>query len=441
MFKIILGISSSIASCKALELAKMLRLNNFEVKIVPTQNCLKLFGSDFKKEFEKNGFSVLTDLFEKQATAEDYLQQKREIPHIQLAKWADLILLAPATANQIGKLANGVYDDLLTNLICASLAKVFLAPAMNKNMWQNPVVQANLKKLENYNYQIIQPSVGNMVCGDFGVGRLANLEVILQKVKAYFSTENISTKNQQKFKKTVLITAGQTTQKIDEIRTISNLSSGETGLLLAEKMLKNGYKIILLTSKKTNPLLFKNLLLNPLNVFDLQDYSNLNQAIFKANFSCYFYQSYQDLESLIIKNQNLADIIFHLAAVSDFEVDNKIKKLNSQKEQKLVLKPLPKLLGKIRKINPKAFLVGFKLTTKNQNLEAKMLKLLKENNLNMVVGNYQTETTGAAAKENRFYLLNKKLESKKLAKLKKPEAVEVLLKEVFAEYNQTKKIK
>jgi phosphopantothenoylcysteine decarboxylase/phosphopantothenate--cysteine ligase len=461
---ILLGVSSSISAIKSLELCQKLKSNGFFVKVVVTKNTLKLFGEEFLKEFQKNGFEVYTCLFEKNIKAEKYLNQTKDIPHIFLAKWAEIILVAPATASFIGKLANGIYDDLLSNLICASTTKIILAPAMNTTMWKQAAVQQNITKLKNYGYQIIQPEGGLLACGDVGTGRLANIDTILESLNLTISNNNftnikthktkqnfnffqksiklknkfnkfldgfnkfaIKNKTNLTFSKTVLITAGATSQKIDEIRTITNLSSGKTGLIIAKEMLDRGFKVILLVSKNVDSSLFKDFFSDPVKVLELQKTDWNNSLFLNPNLSLEFFETFSDLDKLIEKRKNQAAIIFHCSAVSDFEIQTKNTKLSSQKEQILKLKPLPKIIKKIRQLNQKSLIIGFKLTTKDQDLVAKMKQQMIQNQLDYVIGNYQTSSTGAKHKQNQYFLLNSNLELKKFSKNQKEIAIKQVL--------------
>ncbi|MFH0868097.1 MAG: bifunctional phosphopantothenoylcysteine decarboxylase/phosphopantothenate--cysteine ligase CoaBC, partial [Candidatus Woesearchaeota archaeon] len=204
---IVIGITASIACYKVLELIKKLRKLNANVHIIMTPNTTKLVD---KSEFENASRNpVQSNLFFPNVDYKDYLKKNKPINHISLADIADLFLICPATANVIGKIANGIADDLLSTTIMATNAPVLICPAMNVKMWKNPIVQENVKKLKKLRYEFVDPEKGILACGYEGVGRLANLDRIIERIKTA-----VERKNDLKGKK-ILVTAGATSEEID----------------------------------------------------------------------------------------------------------------------------------------------------------------------------------------------------------------------------------
>lgn len=302
---VILGISGGIAAVKAPELKRLLEQKGFRVECVLTAGA---------KNFTRlRGY---TDLFAPGFKPSAVLNNRR-VEHIALAQKADLVLIAPATANLIAKLAHGLADDFLTTVILAVKAPVIICPAMNVNMWQHPAVQANLKILAGRRVEIIKPVPGRLACGDEGMGRLEEPKKIVTAV-----IERLAVKDQLKGKK-ILITAGPTREPLDAVRFITNASSGKMGRALTEAAGRRGAEVKLL----------------------------LGQRDFVTG---------QDLLILVKQYAPQFDIIFHTAAVGDFTVISRPGKISSRGAVSLHLEMQIKILEQIKKFNPKIFVVGFK---------------------------------------------------------------------------------
>jgi len=302
---IILGITGGIAAVKAPELVRLLTKKGFKVECVLTRsarNFVKLKG--------------YTDLFEPDFDARKIIKQ-RKVEHIELADKADLILIAPATANLLAKLAHGMADDYLTTLVLATKAPVMLCPAMNVNMWQHPAVKENLAKVKQLGYEVINPVSGMLACGYEGLGRLEELEKIVKTV-----VERLKIKDSLKGKK-ILVTAGPTREPIDAVRFITNASSGKMGTAIAEAAKKRGAEVRLL----------------------------MGQTDFVTA---------KDLLALVKKYAPDYDIIFHTAAVGDFGVQTRPGKLSSRQPVSLRLETQVKILEQIKKFNQKIKVIGFK---------------------------------------------------------------------------------
>ena len=235
---IVIGVTGGIACYKVLDLIKELRKKGANVHVIMTEASTHLVDT---KDFEKaSGNEVQTTLFHPKIDYIDYIKKNKPIKHISLADVADLFLICPATANVIGKIVNGIADDLLTTSITATIAPVLICPAMNVKMWKNPITQENVKKLRNLNYHFVEPEYGELACGYKGVGRLAKLDKIIERIGLL-----IKQRSDLKGKK-ILVTAGATFEEIDPVRVITNKSSGKMGNAVAEQAYLRGADVLLL---------------------------------------------------------------------------------------------------------------------------------------------------------------------------------------------------
>lgn len=228
---ILIGITGGIAAYKICELIRLFKKNNTNVKVIATENALNFVTKLTLETLSQN------PLYVKQFEYEEYKPE-----HISLADDADAFVIAPASANTISKLANGICDNLLTSVACAFKKPIILAPAMNCNMWENKIIQDNLSKLENLGYDILSPEEGFLACGYNGNGRLCSIEKIFEK-----TNELLENKKKLKNKKFV-ITAGGTREKIDSVRFISNFSSGKMGIALADEAYRQGANVVLIST-------------------------------------------------------------------------------------------------------------------------------------------------------------------------------------------------
>ena len=381
---IVIGITGSIAAYKVLELVKKLRKLNANVHIIMTHNATKLVN---KSEFEKASRNpVHTDLFFQNVDYKDYLKKNKPINHISLADIADLFLICPATANIIGKIANGIADDLLSTTIMATNAPVLICPAMNVKMWKNPITQENVKKLKKLRYEFVEPEHGILACGYKGVGRLANLDKIVQRIKTI-----IERRNDLKGKK-ILVTAGATSEEIDQVRVITNKSSGKMGVYIAEEAFLRGADITLIRGANA---------VEP--QYDFKD--------IKIN-------SVKELFNEIKKNIGNNDIMIHAAAVSDFTINNKAKnKIKSNKNMHLELTPTTKIFENIKKIKKNILLVGFKAEYKvsEKELVNRAHELLKNADADLVIANdVGKKGAGFDIETNEVFIVNKNRNAKHL---------------------------
>lgn len=397
---ILIGITGGIAAYKILDLIKLLKKESYEVFVIMTKGAMEMFSfADFEKA---SGNKVCVNLFEKNFDYREVLKN-RKVEHIQLADKADVMLIAPATANVIGKLAYGIADDFLTTTVLAMTAPIIICPSMNVNMWGNPIVQENLAKLKSVGYQIIEPSVGMLACGYEGVGRMENVEIINNEIKKLLE-RNDSLKG-----KKIIITSGGTVEKIDEVRFITNRSSGKMGTAIAEECYLRGAEVLLLRSKTS-----------------IRPRYLIKEQIFNTA---------EELLQLIKVNIKNTDIFFQTAAVSDFKAERPIKgKLSSDNSINLKLVPQIKIVDQIKKLSPKTTLIAFKA---EYDLEEKKLieegiKKLKESNADVVVVNdISRKDRGFESDNNEAYIISKNGAVKKVPLTSKREIAQAIVESVL----------
>jgi phosphopantothenoylcysteine decarboxylase/phosphopantothenate--cysteine ligase len=323
---VVIGVSSGIAAYKEIDLIKLLKKDDLEVFVVMSQNAVKMISPD---EFESaSGNKVFIELFKKGFNFKTVLE-KRKVDHIDLADKADLIVIVPATANTIAKIAHGIADDFLTTTLLAVTSPVIVCPSMNVNMWQNPLVQQNVSKLKNIGYQIIEPVKGMLACGYEGKGRLEDINLIKEEIMRQLNrAKSLSGKK-------VIVTAGGTLEKIDSVRYITNKSSGKMGIAIAEECYLRGADVLLLRAKSS---------VTPRYL--------ITEEVFETA---------EELSNIIENQISNCNMFFHVAAVSDFQIAGAIDgKISSKKGIALQLKPRQKILDNLKKLNPKMDLIAFK---------------------------------------------------------------------------------
>ncbi len=392
--KVLLIICGGIAAYKSLELIRILRKNNNKIKTVLTKS-----GKEFVTPLSITSLSnekVYTDIF-------DY-KNESEIDHISLSRWADVILIAPATANTISKISNGLADDLASTLVLASNKKIFIAPAMNVRMWEHKTNKENIKRLNEFGYRFIGPEIGDMACGEYGEGKMSEPEKIFDTLDKYF--KNIEDNKRKK----VLVTAGPTRENIDPVRFISNYSSGKQGYEIARAFSENGFETTLITGP-----------------------TNLK---IPENVRCIEVISGDQMLNETIKNLPV-DIAVFTAAVSDFKIksysDNKIKKTENLK---LSLEKNIDILSYVSKHNslrPK-IVIGFSAETND--LEINSLKKLNSKNCDWIVANdVSKKDIGFNADNNEVSIFYKNKSSEKISKMNKSLIANELVKRVSQEFN------
>ncbi|OPH39480.1 bifunctional phosphopantothenoylcysteine decarboxylase/phosphopantothenate--cysteine ligase CoaBC [Moraxella equi] len=384
---ILLAITGGISAYKSAILARLLIKNGHQVRVMMTPSACEFITPLTLQALTGN--EVHTDLLDAQA--------EKGMGHIELAKWADLIVIAPASANTIGKLANGLADNLVTNVILATTAPVMLAPAMNQAMWGNAIVQDNLAKLARFGFTIIAPDSGEQACGDVGAGRLPEPETLCEQISQFLTIKNTA---QTLAGKTVVITAGATLEPIDPVRYLSNHSTGKMGYALAKACVSAGAKVVLVAGVKVN-------LPTPLGVE--------KRTIGTAD----------EMLQACLQVCEKADIFIATAAVADFKVANiatqKLKKTADNDGLTLHLVKNPDVLATISTTYPHLLTVGFAAETQDVENYAKGKLIAK--NLDMIaVNDVSDKTIGFGSDDNAmtvFFASEYGLDKVNLAKMSK----------------------
>jgi phosphopantothenoylcysteine decarboxylase/phosphopantothenate--cysteine ligase len=385
---IIVGVTSGIAAYKTLDLIKLLKKDGAEVFVVMTKSAMAMVPSF---EFEKaSGNKVYSELFEKGFDYRDILKIHR-VDHIDLADKADVVVIAPATANCIAKIAHGIADDFLTTTLLAVHCPVIICPSMNVNMWNNPIVEENITKLRVLGYHIIEPEKGMLACGYEGKGRLAHIKIIKEEI-----LQLLSIATSLKARK-IMVTAGGTIEKIDDVRYITNRSSGKMGIAIAESCFLQGAEVLLVRSETS-----------------VNTRYDIKQIVFETA---------DELENILKREVKKYDVLFQTAAVSDFMLDNKNKgKLDSKKSITLMLSPRKKIITQIKKWHPKIKLIVFKAIWSS--LEKTLIKegeeKLRESNADAVVVNDVSKPDrGFQVDTNEVFVVTRKGSRKKIPLAKK----------------------
>lgn len=387
---VLIGVCGGIAAYKVCDLVSRLRKDEANVDVIMTEAAVNFINPLTFQSLSSN--KVVVDMFEE--------SKHWEIQHISLAQKADVILIAPATANIIGKIANGIADDMLTTTIMATKAPVVFAPAMNSNMYENSILQENILKLKSKGYFFIDPIEGRLACGDVGKGKMAEPEAVKQ-----FITDMLNTPLDLAGK-TVIVTAGPTRESIDPVRYISNHSTGKMGYAIAEKASKRGAKVYLISGPThlSPP--------NGVNVINVMSAKEMYKRIME-----YFYE---------------ANIVIKSAAVADYapaEANNqKIKK--SEDDLTIRLTKNPDILYELGKIKRDKILVGFAMET--QNLIENAKEKIKRKNLDFIVANdLMTEGAGFACDTNVVKIIDRDGKIESLPKMTKLELADVIIDKIL----------
>ncbi|WP_426349281.1 bifunctional phosphopantothenoylcysteine decarboxylase/phosphopantothenate--cysteine ligase CoaBC [Alloiococcus sp. CFN-8] len=375
---IVVGVTGGIAAYKALDVISKLKKLDFEIHVIMTKSACEFVTPLSFQALSQN--PVITDMFEE--------PKAWEIQHISLAKKADLILVCPGTANIIGKIANGIADDMLTTTVMATTAPIIIAPAMNTNMYSNPIVQGNIEKLKAFGYNFIDPDEGRLACGDLGKGKLADTETIVSSVTTFlYETKDLIGKK-------VLVTAGPTIAPIDPVRCITNHSSGKMGYAIAEEARDRGAEVYLISG----PTAVK----PPIGV---------NIKYIETN---------SEMLNSVLDIYDEMDIIIKSAAVSDYKIkeffNEKIKKNNNDFSLELVKDTdILKTLGEKKK---NQILVGF--AAESNDVIAYATEKIVKKNLDYIVANDITQIDGGFnSNNNTVTILSKEGKILELDKMNK----------------------
>lgn len=338
---IVLGVTGSIAAYKIANLASMLVKLNADVHVIMTKNACQFITPMTFETLTNN--KCMVDTFDRNFSF--------DVKHVSLAKLADIILIAPCTANVIGKIAGGICDDMLTTTVMATKAPVVISPAMNTGMWDNPILQDNIQKLKGFGYHFIEPVSGRLACGDIGSGKMPSEEVLLQNILLHVAREK------DLAGKKILITAGPTREAIDPVRYITNHSSGKMGYALAKMATLRGADVSIVSG--------------PVNIEPFEGVHVVNVT------------SAEEMFNVVSTHYDYFDIIIACAAVADYTPaeyqDQKIKKQNSDTTPQLSLKRTKDILAFLGEHKRDGqLLVGFSMETENL-IENSRQKLTKKN--------------------------------------------------------------
>ena len=392
--KVLLIICGGIAAYKSLELIRLFKKNGIEVKTIMTNSAKKFITPLSVAALSQE--KVYTDLFDH--------NNEKEMDHISLSRWADLIIIAPATANTISKLSNGIADDLASTVVLASNKKIFLVPSMNVRMWEHISNKDNIKKLNEYGYVIIGPETGDMACGEYGEGKMTDPNKIFIFLNEHFKFLGQT----KKFK--AIVTAGPTIEKIDPVRYITNRSSGKQGYEIAKAFADNGYDTMLI-SGPTN-------LERPRNV-----------KLIKIDTADQMFEE-------TIKNLP-ADVAVFSAAVSDFKVSKfsktKIKKTGSMSLNLIKNKDILDHVSKHNSLRPK-LVIGFSAETND--LEENSLAKLNQKNCDWIIANNVSDKDiGFNSDDNEVSIFYRNKAMEKIAKTKKSLLAKEIVKRINFELN------
>ncbi len=383
---IVLGVTGSIAAYKIANLASMLVKLNADVHVIMTQNATHFITPMTFETLTNN--KCIVDTFDRNFNF--------DVKHVSLAKRGDLFLVAPCTANVIGKVANGICDDMLTTTIMATKAPVLFSPAMNTGMWENPVLQDNLKKLQHYGYHVIEPVVGRLACGDMGSGKMPSEETLLEHILLHLAREK-DLKG-----KRLLITAGPTQEAIDPVRFISNRSSGKMGYALAKMAVLRGAQVTLVSG--------------PVNIAPF------------AGIETVAVRSAQQMFEAVSERSTESDVIIMCSAVADYKPasysEQKMKK--SDNDMSIPLARTQDILGWLGDHKQAGqVLVGFSMETENL-IENSRRKLTKKHADLICANSIASEQTGFAVDTNKVTLITQEI-VKELPLCTKEETADLIL--------------
>lgn len=386
---IVLGVTGSIAAYKIANLASMLQKLHADTTVLMTENATNFINPITFETLTNN--KCLIDTFDRNF--------QYSVEHVALAKKADVVLIAPASANVIGKIANGIADDMLTTTVLACKCKKILAPAMNTQMYENPILQDNIKKCQSYGMEAITPDSGYLACGDIGAGKMPSETVLLQYILRECACEK------DMVGKKVLVTAGPTMEKIDPVRFISNHSTGKMGYALAKHCMLRGAEVTLVTGKVAiEPPMFVKVV-------------NITSA--------------KEMYDAVLEHFPEQDIIIKAAAVADYRPTNpaeeKVKKKDG--DLSIQLERTDDILKALGERKTKQFLCGFSMETENM-LENSQAKLAKKNLDMIVANNLKVQGAGFGTDTNVVTIISKD-EVKELEIMSKDDVAKHIVDEIL----------
>ncbi len=384
---VLIGITGGIAAYKICELIRMFKRQNANVRVVCTENALNFVTKLTLENLSKNPVSI-----------NEFDVEKFNPEHISYADEADIMIIAPATANTISKIANGICDNLLTSIVCAFKKPIIIAPAMNCNMWDNPIIQDNLNKLSKLNYKILEPESGYLACGYEGKGRLCSVDVIFEEASKIL--------NQKQFLsgKKIVITSGGTIEDIDPVRYISNYSSGKMGLALADIANEYGADVTLITTCDT-----------------------------KRNYQIINVKSAIEMKNAVEKELENSDCIIMAAAVADYRAKNiseqKIKKTDDD-EISITLVKNPDILKEISNKKTSQIIVGFCAESENL-IENAKTKILQKGCDYLIANDISRKDIGFSSDYNEVTIIDKHGCMKKLSRASKSDIARQIFETIY----------
>ncbi|HBJ77675.1 MULTISPECIES: bifunctional phosphopantothenoylcysteine decarboxylase/phosphopantothenate--cysteine ligase CoaBC [Fusobacterium] len=389
MKNILLGVTGGIAAYKSANIVSLLKKKGYNVKVIMTKNATEIITPLTLETLSRE--RVYVSMWDR--------TPHFEVEHISLAQWADVVLVAPATYNIVGKIANGIADDMLSTVISATKSPVFFALAMNVNMYENPILIENIKKLKKYNYNFIESDEGFLACNVNAKGRLKSEVEIVSILEKYFEEKEV---DKYLTGKKILITAGRTEEAIDPVRYISNRSSGQMGYSLAIAARNLGAEVILVSGPT-----------------ELDIPEGLTKFI-KV-------RSAQEMYEAAVKEFETVDIAIACAAVADYKPKvystEKIKKIDG--DMSIILDRNPDILYEMGKLKKKQFLIGFAAET--ENIVENALGKLKRKNLDMIVAN---NATNMQKKTNEILIIKNQEDIKEMPEKEKSQLAYDILKEI-----------
>ena len=386
---ILVGITGGIAAYKICELIRMYKKNGADVKVICTPNAMNFVTK-----------LTLQNLSQNEVYVQEFDVKEWKPEHISLADEADIMVIAPATANTISKIAQGIADNLLTSVACAFSKKIIIAPAMNCNMWNNETVQENIKKLQSKGVEILEPESGFLACGYLGKGRLCSLEKIFNEtVEALSYSQKLAGKK-------VVITSGGTIEDIDPVRYISNYSSGKMGFALANVAKDMGAEVVLITTKT-----------------------------FEAPYKIVKVKSAFDMQKAVEDEFGTSDVVIMAAAVADYRVKNqdeqKMKKVAGVNETlTLELVQNPDILKGLCEKKTHQLVVGFCAESENL-LENAKEKIAKKGCDYLIANDISRSDIGFSSDDNEVTILEKSGKIEKLEKASKKVIARKILEYIY----------
>ncbi|MDY6855361.1 MAG: bifunctional phosphopantothenoylcysteine decarboxylase/phosphopantothenate--cysteine ligase CoaBC [Thermodesulfobacteriota bacterium] len=397
--KIVIGVSGGIAAYKSAELVRKLVNMSVEVKVIMTRSAQEFITPLTFQTLSGN--KVNTGMFS--------LFEDASIEHIALANWADIFVVAPATANIIGKISNGIADDSLSTTIMATKVPILIAPAMNTNMYENRIVQENIKDLKSMGYHLIGPDSGDLACGTQGPGRLADIEYVIEEIDSILTKKDLLGEN-------VLVTAGPTLEPADPIRFITNRSTGKMGYAVAKVANKRGAKVTLVSGPSILPV--------------------------PSNIKFISVETAQEMEEAVFDNFEESTIVIKTAAVSDYKFKNiHSKKLKRNKSELIFeMEETTDILSELGKKKGEKIIVGFAAETEELISNAK--EKLTKKNLDLIIANdVSIEGAGFKYDTNIVKILDSQGRIKGLPLMSKTEVAQKIFDRVRRIKDQKKRLK